>query len=488
MSAVTTGSTNSTQRLNFSIISVVIICWLAIIFEGYDLTVYGTIVPALLHYKAWNINAVQAGAIQSYAIIGMLFGALIIGALNDVFGRKRMLITCALIFSLSMGVCAIAPTPLVFSLFRFIGGLGLGGIIPTTTALTIEYAPARWRTFTYTIMFTGYSLGGILASGLAIPIIPAAGWQAMFWIGVLPLVIVVIPAVFFLPESLAFLLAKGRRTEAERIAQRFGISLAAVPASPAERTGASSRRTSSFATLFTPQYIAPTILFAIATFFTLFMIFGLGTWLPQIMTRAGYSLGSALTFLLVLNLGNVIGNVIAGRLADQFGIKRVAIIIYLLGAVSIAALSIKLPFLATYVLLFFAGNGSIGTQNLVNAYVAQYYPVESRGTASGWALGVGRFGGILGPVIGGYLQFLHVGVQSTFIIFAVPGVLAATAILLVRNHRAADLADVSTLTAEGIALESSDGARIPPVMNAAETSKSTLTTQVAGDELSPKEL
>jgi AAHS family benzoate transporter-like MFS transporter len=421
------------DRVNAATVLVVVVCWLAIIFEGYDLIVYGTVVPSLLHDRAWSLNPAQAGAIGSYAVIGMLFGALIVGTLTDFVGRKVTLISCVTLFSLAMGGCALAPTPALFSILRFIAGLGLGGVIPTATAVTIEYAPRNWRTFTYTVMFSGYPLGGILASGLAIPLIPAFGWRIMFWIGVVPLILVVPVALFFLPESVGFLLAKGRRHEAEVIARRFNLHLddAVHPVTD---------RWSVVRTLFTRRMLLATLSFWIATFLALFMIFGLNTWVPQIMRTAGYSLGSALSFLLVLDIGTIIGSLLTGAAMDRFGAKSTCIVSFLLAALSLGLLSVRLPLPVTYFLFAIAGVGTIGTQTLLNAYVSKYYPLGSRATALGWSLGIGRFGGILGPLFGGVLLSWGVGLQWNFYAFALPGLLGAIVILFVNDRHASDFA------------------------------------------------
>ncbi len=428
------------ERVNIATVFVVIVCWLAIIFEGYDLIVYGAVLPSLLHYKAWSLNSAQAGVIGSYAVIGMLFGALIVGTLTDLIGRKVTFISCVTVFSIAMGACALAPTPGLFGLFRFIAGLGLGGVIPTATAVTIEYAPAKWRTFTYTLMFSGYSIGGILASSLAIPLIPAFGWQIMFWVGAIPLLLVVPTALFLLPESVGFLLIKNRRAEAEEIARRFNLHL--EPTSPTN-----TDKWSALKTLFTRNYLMATICFWIATFLALFMIFGLNTWVPQIMRSAGYSLGSALSFLLVLNIGTIVGSLVAGAATDRFGSKIVCTVSFLLAALSLGLLSVKWSLPVTYILFAIAGVGTIGTQTLLNAYVSKYYPLSGRATAVGWSLGVGRLGGILGPAFGGILLSWGLGFQWNFYAFALPGLLGAVVILFIADRRASEFASLEPTAA-----------------------------------------
>jgi MFS transporter, AAHS family, benzoate transport protein len=432
MSNNTTNSTRARSTSNRASVTVVLICWFLTIFEGYDLVVYGTVVPSLLHYKPWTFNPAQAGAIGSVIVIGMIFGALFVGPLADLFGRRNTVIIDLIIFSLSLFLCGLAPTPLIFSIFRFIGGLGLGGIIPTSAAITVEYAPPRWRSMAYTIMFSGYGVGGILAASLAIPLIPAFGWQVMFYMNAIACLIAVPLAYVFLPESIGFLLAKNRRAEAERVAQRLHLSLDSEGVQMAEREIEESqmaRGRKGFLLLFTRGYLLPTVLFAVLSFLALFMIFGVNTWLPQLMQLSGYSLTSSLVFLAVLNVGNIIGNIIAGAAADRFGSRQICILIFALGAISFFLLAFHWPLLFAYLLVILAGNGTLGAQNILNAYVAKSYPVGSRSSAVGWALGMGRFGGLIGPNVLGLFQFWHVSLNWSFYALAIPGVLAVVALI-----------------------------------------------------------
>jgi AAHS family benzoate transporter-like MFS transporter len=186
------------------------------------------------------------------------------------------------------------------------------------------------------------------------------------------------------------------------------------------------------------------------------MIYGVNTWLPQLMTLSGYSLTSALLFLLVLNVGNIIGNVIAGAAADRFGSKIVCMIVFALAAISFFLLSFKVPLLVGYILVILVGNGTFGAQNLLNAYVAKSYPVNSRGTAVGWALGIGRTGGFVSPNLVGLFLFWHVPLQWSFYALAIPGVLAVIALLFITKTPTFNeqmLAPEPLLAAEGIAVD-----------------------------------
>jgi len=420
------------EGYNRTALGVVAICFASIVFDGYDLIVYGTVVPALLEYREWDLTAVEAGAIGSYALIGMLFGAMMVGTITDIVGRRKLMLFCISWFSLFMGLCATAPSPELLGLFRFIAGLGLGGVVPTAIALTIEYAPPHRRSFTNALMFSGYSVGGILAALLAIPLLPAFGWRLMFAIGLAPLVLIVPLAYKFMPESVSFLVASGRREEAEELARRYGISL--DPEASSTSPDEASTWKDKLRALFSRRYAPATGLFWISCFIGLLLVYGLNTWLSQIMLEAGYPLGSALSFLLVLNLGAILGTPLAGAAADRFGSKLVTAGGFLVAAASIALLSVQPPLWAIYVLVALAGVGSVGTTIIVNAYTAKYYPADRRATALGWSLAFGRLGAILGPLYGGYViayTASQLGFEWNFYAFAIPALLGTLVILLV---------------------------------------------------------
>lgn len=333
---------------------------------------------------------------------------------------------CIAWFSVAMALAAAAPTVELFAAARFVAGLGLGGVVPTAIALTIEYAHPRHRSTTNAVMFSGYSVGGIAASLVAIMVIPSLGWRTMFWIGAVLGALLLPVAWRLLPESANYLLARGRHAEARELADRFGLVLE-EPAAPAGRGGGAARVTR----LFAPSLVLGTVLFWLGTGVGLLLVYGLNTWLAQIMREAGYPLGSALAFLLVLNLGAIVGTPLLGALADRIGSKPVTVTMFLVAALCIYLLSIPLPAPLLFVLVGVAGACTIGTTILVNAYTAGFYPADMRATGLGWALGVGRLGAILGPLYGGFVLASGWGVAANFYAFAVPALLGAVAMLFV---------------------------------------------------------
>ena len=183
--------------------------------------------------------------------------------------------------------------------------------------------------------------------------------------------------------------------------------------------------------MFSGRYFIATILFWIMTFFSLLLIYGLTTWLPQIMREAGYSLGSALSFLLVFNLSSTVGLLFIAVLADRLGSKSVVAVVFIAAAASIALLSFQPPLLIIYALVFMAGPGSLAVQPLVNAYVAGHYPASGRATALGWSLGIGRLGAITGPAFGGLIIASGLGLAWSFYAFAIPAMVATLVTLLI---------------------------------------------------------
>lgn len=403
-------------------------CWLAILAEGYDVGVLGAVLPALAEYKEWSLTPLELGGLGAYALVGMLIGALFIGTLSDVIGRKRMLLLAMLIFTVTQAGAALAPTPEIFGLFRLIGGLGMGGIIPVAAALTIEYSPPNKRSLNYGIMYSGYSLGIVAAALVAIALLPEFGWRWVVAVGALPVILLPVVA-WMLPESLEYLVSKGKITQAQALAARLKVP-DYHPVAPAKNTAKISWR-EVMGSMFSSKYLRSTVFFWISLFCGMVLVYGLNTWLPQIMRGAGYDLGSSLTFLLVFSLASAAGGLILGFMADKYGQKTILVIFYLLGAGGILLLMFPNSMLVNLFFVAFAGIGSISTSLVLTGYIADYYPAAQRGTATGWALSFARIGAISGPIIGGWIAATGVSFEFNFIFFAIVGVIAAIAVALI---------------------------------------------------------
>lgn len=411
-------------------LKIIIACALLLIVDGYDVFIYGVVLPSLM--EDWRLTAPEAGALASWALLGMMSGALIFGPLGDRLGRKTSIAICFVLFSVATFLSGFATTPLIFGILRFIAGLGCGGLMPNAVALTNEFAPKRMRSTLVALMFSGYAVGGMVAAGLGIFMLPAFGWEAMFFAAGVPLL--ALPLILrSLPESIGFLIRKGRHEEARATLAK----LVDGPIGEGElRFDEGDNQRASIAELFRNNRAVGTLAMWVSFFCCLLMVYALGSWLPQLMRSAGYSLGSSLSFLLALNFGGMFGAIAGGRLADRFGLPRVVMGYFLLGAICISLLGFHPPMVLLYALIFIAGAGTTGTQILLYACVADFYSLAVRSTGLGWASGMGRVGAIVGPMLGGVLLAAQLPMTLNFVVFAIPGVIAVLATLVYTISRA----------------------------------------------------
>ena len=429
-----------------SYVVVIALCFVSIVFDGFDLVVYGAVVPDLLAYAEWDLTPTEAGRIGSYALVGMLFGALLIGYLTDVIGRRAVILGSVTLFSVMMLACAVAPTPGTFGFFRFLAGLGLGGVIPTAIALTVEYSAPHRRNFNNAVMFCGYAVGGVAAALAALAFLDEIGFRGMMALGGLPLVLVVPLLWKLMPESPSYLVARGRPEEAAALRRQYG--LAAAPGPVVTDPAASSHGVTvegRLATVVKGRWLLATILFCLAGIAGQTLVYGLNTWLPQLMVLAGYSLASSLSFLLTVNAGAIVGVIASSTLADRFGPRPVTAASFTASGIALVLMGTGIaPLPVMYLLVAIVGFGSIGAQILVNGFVATYYPDTSRATALGLMLGLGRLGAILAINGGGWLVAAELGDFLNFATWALAAIVGVLVILLIPSHGQPDDAEVAS--------------------------------------------
>jgi AAHS family benzoate transporter-like MFS transporter len=391
--------------------------------DGYDVVSYGAVLPTMLADSGWGLTVPQAGLIGSLTAVGMLVGAMVVGLLTDLVGRRRLVLASVTTFSLAMVLCAIAPGVTMFGIGRLLVGFGVGGVVPSITALVFEYSAPHRRNVHTAVAFAGIGIGGAASAAVAATVVPAFGFRVEFLLGGLAALVILPLAVAFLPESLVYLRAAGREADARSWAARLGIDPDPDPGPAPEPTGAAVA--GRFTALFTGGRALMTVSFWMITFVSLLVLFGIFTWLPHLMRSSGYELGSALTFLIVLNMGAAVGPLLVGRMADRVGSKVATAGSFSLAVVGIAVLSHRLPMPMLYVAVVLAGIGTVGAQTLVNVFIASLYPVQVRATAIGAALSVGRLGAILGPLYGSLLLSTGLPVQGLFAAFAAPALIGA---------------------------------------------------------------
>ena len=408
--------------------NIVFWCLIIILFDGYDLAINGVALPLLM--QEWGLTAVQAGMLASTALAGMMFGAMLFGTLADKIGRKKVIMICIILFSGFTFAGGFASNPTEFAILRFLAGLGIGGVLPNLVALTSEYAPKHLRSTLVTTMFSGYAVGGVMAALFGAWFTPAFGWEIMFWIAGIPLLL--LPILWkFVPESLTFLVKAKKDEHARQILAHITETGAIHSDSKLELSEIKVTESANVSNLFKQGRAGSTVLFWLAFFMCLLTLYALGSWLPKLMMAAGYSLGSSLMFLLAMNIGAVIGTVGGGILADKFHLKPVIIILCLSGAVALSLLGFKSPQIITYLLVAVAGASAIGSQILLYSYVAQYYPLSVRSTGIGWASAVGRTGAIVGPILIGYLLSQELPHQINFMAVGLPVIIVAITVAMI---------------------------------------------------------
>src|SRR5437762_1126640 len=434
VSAVETALEN--QRIGGLQIRVAALCTLVQMCDGYDVNSIGVSVPSLTH--AWNLPGPAFTTAFLWSSIGIMVGALSAGPIGDRFGRKPLLIASLLIFGLASLGSAFAGSLGFIAIMRFFTGLGIGGAFPGAATLTGDYAPHRRRALMIMVSFTGAPLGGFLCGQLAWVLLPTLGWPSVFVIGgVFPLVLVAVMAVC-LPESPRFLAAKDSLSPRQSallqrldIAPRQGVAhgLDLVQGNPF----------TPVIMLFSKGYALQTVLLWVIFFCSLMNLFLFGYWMPEVFHLIGMTPADAVFASSLRDLGAIFAVLYLGLLIDHLGPERSLAFHYAVGAVFIAVIAlVALPYLALLAITFFCGMTIIGSQTGANATAGKLYPARMRTSGLGWALGIGRLGGIAAPVLGGWL--LRIGLPPTQIFLSACGfaliAAIATALLAFRGQRA----------------------------------------------------
>lgn len=402
--------------------TVLALLWFAIVLDGFDLVVLGATIPAMLEDPAWDLSAAQATQISTIGLIGMTIGALAIGFLTDRLGRRRVLIFSVLSFSVFTLFLGFTTDVFFFSLWRFLAGVGLGGALPTAIAMVTEFRPGTKAGSASTTLMTGYHVGAVITALLGMIIIEPLGWHSMFIAGAVPGLILVPVLFLLLPESPQFLKAQGRLDEAQQIADDYGLELH----DDLDREHAAEiSESTSVKALFKPTFRRNTLAIWGTSFMGLLLVYGLNTWLPQIMRQADYDMGNSLGFLMVLNIGAVIGLYISGRVADTHSPRRTALLWFILSAFFLALLAVRMPLVGLYTVVLLTGIFVFSSQVLIYAFTGENHPAQIRATAMGFSAGIGRLGAISGPLLGGILVSLNLAYPWGFFAFAAVGLLGA---------------------------------------------------------------
>lgn len=409
-------------------IRVVCLCALVIGLDGFDAQALGFVAPAL--GKDLHLARGALAPVFGASLFGVMIGSLLFGALADYLGRKWLVIAGVLVFALGSLATSRATSVSDLVILRFVTGLGLGGVLPNTIALTGEYSPQRRRTLLIMLMFMTVSVGSAIGGSIAAKLVPVHGWQIIFVIGgALPLVLCPV-LIAWLPESLALLALDERSSDRVRaLLMRIDPSArfaADVRFTIAEESG----KGFLLPQLFTNSRLVPTLLLWVMFFMNMLDIYFLNSWLPTLTHGVGLDIQAAIAVGVAFQLGGIGGTVGLGLSIERLGFNRVLFLTYAAGFVSIVTIGLagaSMPILMPAV--FVAGVAVIGGQIGCNAYAARVYPTYVRATGIGWALGIGRLGSILGATVGGLMLAAQWSIPSLFQASAVPQLCSALAVL-----------------------------------------------------------
>jgi MFS transporter, AAHS family, 4-hydroxybenzoate transporter len=406
-------------------IKLLLTCAAVLFLDGFDTQAIGYVAPALA--KEWSLTRAALGPVFSAGLFGLMIGALILGPLADRVGRRNIIIFSTLAFGLGTLATAFIGDVNTLLAIRFLTGLGLGGAMPNAVAMTSEFSPHRRRATLVMIMFCGFSVGAALGGLLAAALIPQFGWRSVFVVGgVAPLLLVPILA-WRLPESVRFLALSGRAHA--RVAELLGhINPKAAPASGTQfvvhepvLAGIPVRH------LFLEGRTLPTLLLWIVFFMSLLDLYFLSNWLPTVLSDLGASVSAAAVIGSMLQVGGVVGTFALGSVIDRFSFRALALVyfaaVFAVGAIGQLSHSVAFVTMA----IFAAGFCIVGGQIAANALAATFYPTAVRATGVGWALGIGRVGSIIGPLVGGALLSAKWSTGSVFMAAATAALCAALA-------------------------------------------------------------
>jgi AAHS family 4-hydroxybenzoate transporter-like MFS transporter len=401
------------------------LCAAVLFLDGFDTQAIGYVAPALA--KEWGLTRAALGPVFSAGLFGLMIGALLFGPLADRVGRKKIIIFSTLAFGLGALVTAFVHDVNALLAIRFLTGLGLGGAMPNAVAMTSEFNPRRRRATMVMIMFCGFSVGAALGGLLAAALIPQFGWRSVFVVGgVAPLLLAPILALS-LPESVRFLALTGRAND--RVSGLLGRIRPKVAFARGTQFVMHEPHLPGIPVLhlFRQGRTLVTLLLWVVFFMSLLDIYFLANWLPTVLNDLGSSVSASAAIGSMLQVGGVVGTFALGSIIDRFSFRALALVyfiaVFAVGAIGQFGHSIILVTVA----IFAAGFCVIGGQIAANALAAAIYPTSVRATGVGWALGIGRIGSIVGPLVGGMLMTMKWSTASLFMAAAAAALCAALA-------------------------------------------------------------
>jgi AAHS family 4-hydroxybenzoate transporter-like MFS transporter len=386
---------------------VVLLCALLMFLDGFDTQAISYIVPALS--RDWHLSREILGSIFSAALVGLMVGYLAIAPLSARFGHKRMMLMSTVLFAVFTMLTVFATNVTELIGLRLLTGIGLGAAAPSAVALTCEFAPKRLRATFVLLVYCGFSLGFVVAGLIAGMLIPVYGWKSLMLVGAFAPLALTVPLAWLLPESLSFLQRHPQGNERMRAVLRRLFPRVDVPVGSTFQLEDQGEARASVAALVRGRTSAGTVLLWLIFFLNLAEFYFMQSWLPTMLTGLAYSPATIVWVTALPTIAGALSAVPLGLAMNRVGPYVTLTVMYLAGCVFMwlvgDAFSGSVEWLM--VMIFCAGFCISGGQKSVIALAAVYYPLNLRSTGVGWALGIGRLGGIAGPLVAGMLYSAH---------------------------------------------------------------------------------
>ena len=390
------------------------------LFDSMDTGLISFVLPVLA--KEWGLTPEQVGWIGSVGLIGMALGAVLAGTVADRLGRKNVFAATVILYSVSTGLCAVAWSYESLLVFRFLVGFGLGGELPVAATLMSEYAPSHLRGRFIVLLESFWGVGWLVAACISYLLIPKFGWHIAFVIGAAPALYVFLIRLH-MPESIRYLISKGRIDEAKTIVADLECKLGVEGKAFDEKLsdvelGTNQQAKPAFSTLWAPQFRVRTIMLWLAWFGIVYSYYGIFMWLPSIVFAQGFAVVKSFEYVLIMTLAQLPGYFAAAWLVDVIG-RRYTLSLFLLmsGVCSYFFGNAATPgelLMWGAAMSFF----NLGAWGVIYTYTPEMYPTSIRALGSGWAAGFGRIGGMLAPMLVGVLLAGGAEMNVIFAMFA----------------------------------------------------------------------
>jgi benzoate transport len=397
--------------------------------DGFDVLSISFASPGIA--TEWGIDRAALGVVLSMELIGMAIGSILLGGVADTIGRKPTVIGCLMVMATGMLMATTATSLVTLSLWRIVTGLGIGGMLAAINAVAAEFSNAKRKHLSVSLMTMGYPVGAVVGGLIAAQLLRTNDWRAVFYFGA-GVTAVMIPVVFFLvPESVHWLARKqpaGALARINETLKRMGhMAVAALP------TITQSDRTKSAADIFAPGLIGTTMVVTLAYFFHITTFYFILKWVPKIVVDMGFAASSAAGVLVWTNVGGAIGSAIFGLLTQKYRVVPLTIVVLAISTVAVTMFGrspADLQQLSFYAFLggLAANGGIVG----LYAIIAQAFPTHVRASGTGFAIGVGRGGSVIAPILAGLLFTAGYSLPTTAMVLAVGSLLGAGMLMLLK--------------------------------------------------------